>query len=59
MSCQKCMPCVRSLAANLLGFGQIPGWIDAERFYAHTLPIIVAFPNSCEPSGSKWGVVLF
>ena len=49
---------VKSLAANLFDFGQVLGGVGSERFYAHTIPIVAAFPDICEPSGSESDVTL-
>ena len=49
---------MKSLAANLFDFGQVLGGIGSERFYAHTIPIVVTFPDICEPSGIKCDIAL-
>ena len=49
---------VRSLAANLLDFGQVVGRVGPERFYAHTTPTMAASPNIGEASGSERDITL-
>ena len=49
---------VKSLAANLFDSGQILGGVSSELFYAHTIPIVAAFPDVYEPSGSESDIAL-
>jgi len=51
--------CVRSLAANLFGSGQILGCVGAERFCTYKISTVATFPNICKPSRSEFEVALF
>jgi len=46
-------------ATYLLDYRQILGRVDAERFHAYTIPVVVTLPNIREPSGSECNVTLF
>ena len=58
LECQRRTQHIKSPAANLFDFGQVLGGVSSERLDAHTIPIVAAFPDLCEPSGSEGDITL-